>query len=266
MKPATNFYSIGLFATLGLVLFVILLLTMGGRSWFSRPMYVETYFNESVQGLAIGSAVKYRGVTVGKVENIDFVNDIYKTKSSKSNYFNHYIYVLMAINKDVFSKTNKKNISKIFNLAVQNGMRVHLAPEGLTGSSYLELDLYNPKKNPPLPIEWQPTHLYVPSVLSTFSEITTNLNKFIAGISNTNIQQLMSSINKTATNTSKTMQRVNTILADQQQNIEVSIENMRAITDNLRVVSNNAKNYPSSLLFGGKPPRLDLHNEQQKNS
>lgn len=260
MRQKTNFYQIGVFSLLGIFLFIVMFLAIVGHSWFDRPVYIETYFNESVQGLEIGSAVKYRGVLIGRVADIDFVNDIYNTESSKhgKQFFNHYIYVLMAINMRVFNKENQSHLQNIFNQAITDGMRVHLSPQGLTGASYLEMDFYDPATHPALAIDWTPDHPYVPTVLSEFSQITTNLNKFVQTLSNANIPQIMQNINVMTQQTSAAMTTVNTILSNQQQNIEASISNIRNITD-------TAKNYPSSLIFGAKPPKLDLKHDENQN-
>ncbi len=39
---------------------------------------METYLNESVQGLEVGSKVRYRGVVVGEVRRIGFTYNIYE--------------------------------------------------------------------------------------------------------------------------------------------------------------------------------------------
>jgi paraquat-inducible protein B len=266
MKQATNFYRIGLFTTLGLAIFIMFLLAMGGRSWFDRSMYIETYFDESVQGLEVGSDVKYRGVKIGKVTKIDFVNDIYDIKRSKDNLgtFNHSVYVLMTVDLKLFSQEDQLHIGDIFKEAVHDGMRVHLAPQGLTGSSYFELDFYNPGKNPPLKINWTPLHPYIPSKQSTLSQISENLNKFIQGLGDANVGDIMRNIDRMTSQTSQAMSKINMILSDQQQNLEASMSNMRIVSGNLRSLTDNAKNYPSSLIFGSKPPKLDLSHEQKK--
>ena len=41
-------------------------------------MTMETYLNESVQGLEIGSKVQYRGVVVGEVRKIGFTYNKYE--------------------------------------------------------------------------------------------------------------------------------------------------------------------------------------------
>jgi len=43
---------------------------LGMSRYFKKGQYYTTYFNESVQGLDVDSPVKYRGVSVGRVERI----------------------------------------------------------------------------------------------------------------------------------------------------------------------------------------------------
>ena len=47
---------------------------------FKEAALVETYIEESVQGLDIGSPMKFRGVLVGKVEEITLTSAVYDTK------------------------------------------------------------------------------------------------------------------------------------------------------------------------------------------
>ena len=41
-------------------------------------------------------------------------------------------------------------------MEVEKGLRVKLAPQGITGTSYLEIDYVDPANNPPLPVDWVP--------------------------------------------------------------------------------------------------------------
>ena len=63
---------IGLFVMGGLVLVVGALLVLGGREWFTRRVTCVMAFDGSVAGLAVGSPVRFRGVPVGAVSNIEF--------------------------------------------------------------------------------------------------------------------------------------------------------------------------------------------------
>ena len=51
------------------------MLALGAGNVFKRTVTIETYFDESVQGLDVGSAVKYRGVQIGRVTRIGFTCD-----------------------------------------------------------------------------------------------------------------------------------------------------------------------------------------------
>src|ERR1051325_10347820 len=58
-----------------LALGIIALLSFGGLSLFSRPQRFVVYFDESIQGLDLGSPVKLRGVRVGRVVDLNIRYD-----------------------------------------------------------------------------------------------------------------------------------------------------------------------------------------------
>jgi len=62
--------AIGAFVVGALALVVIGLVVFGGINLFHRPLKVVMYFDESVQGLAVGAPVAYRGVKFGTVTQI----------------------------------------------------------------------------------------------------------------------------------------------------------------------------------------------------
>jgi len=67
MSAQANFFKIGVFVIGGVLTLVLLLLVLGSGQWFQSKVAIETYLNESVQGLEVGSKVRYRGVVVGEV-------------------------------------------------------------------------------------------------------------------------------------------------------------------------------------------------------
>lgn len=46
---------------------------------------------------------------------------------------------------------------------VKNGLRVELTPQGITGTNFLNAIYFEPRKYPPLDINWQPENQYIPS-------------------------------------------------------------------------------------------------------
>ena len=55
-------------------------------------------------------------------------------------------------------------------MEVEKGLRLRLAPQGITGTSYLEMDYLEPPP-PVLPINWTPDNVYIPSAPSTVTAI-----------------------------------------------------------------------------------------------
>src|SRR3990167_115369 len=83
-RQEAHYFKIGLFVLSGIVLLVGLVVFFNTASMFKKQVLIETYFNESVQGLSIGSPVKYRGITVGHVKKISFVSHIYRLPRSSN--------------------------------------------------------------------------------------------------------------------------------------------------------------------------------------
>ena len=63
----TNPWKLGLFVVSGFVIAFASLVWLGSQSLDRQTQRVITYFDESVQGLEVGSPVKFRGVVIGSV-------------------------------------------------------------------------------------------------------------------------------------------------------------------------------------------------------
>ena len=75
MSAPSNHWKLGLFVVVGVGLFLALLVALGASSLKKESVEYATYFDESVQGLDVGSPVKFRGVTIGNVSEIDVAPD-----------------------------------------------------------------------------------------------------------------------------------------------------------------------------------------------
>ena len=63
-------FAVGLFLVGGISVALVALIWLGVTRFFEKGHFYVTYFNESVQGLEKDGPVKYRGVTIGRVESI----------------------------------------------------------------------------------------------------------------------------------------------------------------------------------------------------
>ncbi|MBW2486199.1 MAG: MCE family protein [Deltaproteobacteria bacterium] len=68
-------FAVGLFVTIGLTLAILVFIWLGMSRFLQKGRFFVTYFDESVQGLDVDSPVKYRGVFIGRVDNIGVAPD-----------------------------------------------------------------------------------------------------------------------------------------------------------------------------------------------
>jgi phospholipid/cholesterol/gamma-HCH transport system substrate-binding protein/paraquat-inducible protein B len=74
-----SYFKVGIFVITASVIAIIGVILLGVGSVFQKNFLVETYIDESVQGLDVGSPVKFRGVPIGKVEEISLTSVEYAT-------------------------------------------------------------------------------------------------------------------------------------------------------------------------------------------
>jgi len=179
-----SYFKIGLFVISAIVIGVIGVVVLGGGKFFQKKNIVETYIDESVQGLDVGSPVKFRGVPVGNVEEITLTGVEYSTRR-------RYVVVRAGISRNVFRFPLADPTDPAFIAEVERGLRVRLAPQGLTGQAYLEADYLNPARNPPLEIDWAPKYPYVPSAQSRITQFSDAVEHILRNLEEVDIQRLI---------------------------------------------------------------------------
>jgi ABC-type transporter Mla subunit MlaD len=171
MSAQAHNVKLGLFVIGATIAGVLLLLIVGSGRWFQSKTVVETYFNESVQGLDIGSKVKYRGVSVGDVTRIGFTYNKYEQDKPMAERHRYVLVELTILGRLIGSRAGGEiTRPEQVHLEIEKGLRIRLAPQGITGTNYLEIDYVDPKTNPELPISWEPANVYIPSAQSTFTQ------------------------------------------------------------------------------------------------
>ncbi len=68
-------FSVGLFLIVGVTVIVVGIVWLGMSNYLEKGLYFVAYFDESVQGLDKDSPVKYRGVRIGRVQEIGVAPD-----------------------------------------------------------------------------------------------------------------------------------------------------------------------------------------------
>jgi len=179
MSVKPNATVVGIFV-LGALAFGVVALIFLGRSAFSRESYkFVTYFDETVSGLEIGAAVKFRGVKIGQVTELKIFLGETDGQGVSSR-----IPVIYEVDKRNFDES----MGSLIDLSkpdeprnyIDDGLRARLATASfITGLMYVELDIVNPDE---YPAEYysQFSELYeIPTFKGTLAEISDNISDFI---------------------------------------------------------------------------------------
>jgi len=194
---APNYFKTGIFMIIGTCIFAVLIVVFGAGKLFQKRVIIETYFEESVQGLEVGSPIKFRGVHVGKVESISMAATAYKTKT-------RLIMVRSSLLVEQFPFSIEEFLEGELIYEINNGLRIRLTFKGITGTAYLEMDYLHPKQHPIMQIDWQPNYPYVPSTPSVITRVSDAVCSIMIHLKKINIL----GITKQFEETLKTMHKI----------------------------------------------------------
>jgi ABC-type transporter Mla subunit MlaD len=186
-KKEANYFRIGIFVIASLVLLAAGLVVFGVGQFFRTKVTIETYVDGTVQGIEVGSAVKLRGVTVGKVTDVSFVFTRYPAveKSDLTNY----VVLVMQIEREIFPEMFElDNLQPILAENIERGMRVQIEPAGITGLNYLEINFLEPQRFAPLKIAWKPDNYYLPSAPGELTNMLDSVNNIMREVEGFNIK------------------------------------------------------------------------------
>jgi len=186
MPAQSNYFKIGIFVLAGFFLLAAALIFLGAGNMFRPRMYFETYVDGTVQGIDLGSPVKFRGVKIGRISKIDFCFNVYGTQPGEER--RDYIYLEMEVDVQVFRGMFTEDVGPVVEKAVEQGLRVKLQPQGVTGLNFAELNyVQNPAAYPPLEIWWTPKHPYIPSAPGTLTSMVDSVNRIMDTVSSLDV-------------------------------------------------------------------------------
>ncbi len=148
MPGTTTQFKLGLFTLAALAALVAVGIGLGVRSVRRQTVRYHTYFDESAQGLDLGSPVKYRGVRIGTVAAIAIAPD------------RRWVSVGLAIDR---AATDRLGLNRL-----DPALRTQLALQGITGVKFIDIDFVDPAQMPPPDLGFAPAKNYIPSRPSLF--------------------------------------------------------------------------------------------------
>lgn len=190
MAQARGLYlRVGALVLAGLALGIGFVLFLTADRLTSSSQQFETYIRESVQGLEVGAAVRYRGVSIGRISEIGLVSAEYRRPQGDS--FGaafQLVYVRFAVDNARIGET--PNVEE----AIRLGLRVRIAAQGITGVNYLELDFVDPMRFPPRPVPWEPRYPYIPAIPSTVAQVQSAAEQLLQRLQEVDLPGLLENV------------------------------------------------------------------------
>lgn len=194
MKNTSTYFMVGIFVLVCLGVLIAGIIYISADKMTGDAIRVETYIDESVQGLSVGSAVMWRGVNIGRVERITFVPVEYPQVRTGEVFrkYGRYVLVIMAIRSMEFPVIAKdiepESIHQSIDKQIALGLRFKVNYQGITGLAFMEADYVDPQRNPPLEVPWDPVNYYIPSSPSLIQNFTDALDKTFQRLENIDLE------------------------------------------------------------------------------
>ncbi len=203
MSAETGYYKIGLFVIIGFIITVAGVIIFGAGKFFREKVTIETYFNQSVQGLDVGAPLKFQGVQIGNVSQIAFVFNYYKTELN-------YVLIRAEIYPDMVGPRlsrggilDEDKRKDLLTGMIEKGLRLELSSQGVTGVAFLNMLYLSPERYPTLKFDWEPEYLYVPSAPGTITLITQAVENLTQTIQTIDIKGITDKVDQLLTTTNK---------------------------------------------------------------
>jgi phospholipid/cholesterol/gamma-HCH transport system substrate-binding protein len=157
MSGQASMFKLGFFVLLGLFLLGGTLIWMGQRDSIGDAKNYVSYFSDSVQGVQVGSPVKYQGIDVGKVVDISVAPDPY----------------LVQI---IYSLKGEESLARL----VMAGISL----TGITGMAYIELVPQEASAVAASPrVDFTPPYPVIPSYIRGIQKVMASIETIMGKLS-----------------------------------------------------------------------------------
>ena len=252
MSVKANYFKIGIFVITTAVLLVVSIVGFA-RPRMKNPMYIETYMNESVAGLNVGSDIFYRGVKIGVVENIDFASSRY----TSNNIYVRYVVVDMVIESDkLLGAGSYGGLREQVRRRADEGLRMQLSSNPLTGVSTLEAD-YPMTPDDRLPCDWEPLYTFIPSQKSMLNSFSESVQKGFKALDKVDFEEISKNLKITVAGIKSMVSDANDLgLVGKLDNVLIGLESMVSDVNDLGIVTNVNDTVDIIKAAGGKFDKL----------
>ncbi|MCS4196751.1 MlaD family protein [Salinibacter ruber] len=259
---------IGLFVVGALALGVVGVGAFGSGQFFEQRTTFISYFDESVNGLDVGAPVKFKGVPIGEVTDINLRVDLENETFQ--------VPVQYAVNLDPVTDTTGARLNlddpALLRDQIEDGLRAQLQLESIvTGKLYVELT-YISDPDSAVYAQGPPSRLSIPTELSPLAKLgegasglVTNLRQFDVTQINENLVTFLVSandklealdaeaINRSALSTIESVREV-----VESKEVRTALQDMPKATERLRATIKDAQALIQRLDRGVEPTADEL--------
>ena len=178
---------------IGLIMAIVIL--FGGGKLFQPTVQVVMYFEGSVKGLQVGSAITFRGVNVGKINSIQLQYD-----PGTNQIYIPVVGVLYPESMQLVGATAAQESKieaqlgkgKLLQRWVDEGLRAQQSlPNFVTNQINVTIDFY--KNRPAVLVQPEPKHIVeIPTIESEMGQVTATLQNLVAKLSELPLDELIS--------------------------------------------------------------------------
>ncbi|MHC4229256.1 MAG: MlaD family protein [Planctomycetota bacterium] len=196
MGTKPSYFKTGLFVITAGLLILAAVIVFGSGLFAQDKTYFESYFDESLSGLSVGSPVELRGVRIGQVEKVTFIRNEYGASVGDSDMpkYEHYVMVVCSILHENLPEVSSGQSTARLNDMISRGLRLQLTTNLLTGQAYLLGDYFDPNRYQPLDIGWEPKHLYVPSAPAAITTLRESVDEILLRLQELDMEKLVAAV------------------------------------------------------------------------
>jgi phospholipid/cholesterol/gamma-HCH transport system substrate-binding protein len=166
VSTPANYWKLGLFVVVGCALAMGTVAWLGALALHKERVEYTTFFDESVQGLDVGSSVKFRGVTIGNVTKIDVAEDRRHVEVTL-------VMEVRSLDQLKLLRTGRNKVT------FPPDMRAQITSAGITGMKFILIDFFSEKDYPPPTLPFATPARYIPSAPSTMKNLEDSVVKTV---------------------------------------------------------------------------------------
>ena len=239
-----NYGRIGFAVVAAAVAVVGTLVYLGGAGGDNDVVYAESYYDNPVTGLSVGSDVNLRGVKVGEVREISFIGSEYEDASGRDA---PKIYILMSFAAKKMRKGADIDAEENLRRLVSKGLHATVTSSGVTGLSKIELNFPRTEISDQQ-ISWRPRFVCIPPAPSMMESFSEAVGMFIHQLNSMDFVSALSNIASVAESAANIAGNVDDLVENGKSGIEAIVRNMDEAAMQVKEFATAVKENPSLLL------------------